>query len=45
MIGDAIHVCAAFNSIVRLADSLGFAIPSAAAFDRMADRLLARGYA
>jgi uncharacterized peroxidase-related enzyme len=43
-IEDAIHVCALFNIYTRLADSLGFDMPSQAAFARAADMLLKRGY-
>ena len=43
-IEDAIHVCALFNIYTRLADSLGFDMPSQEAFSRAADMLLARGY-
>jgi alkylhydroperoxidase family enzyme len=43
-IEDAIHVCALFSIYTRLADSLGFDIPSADAFSRAADMLLSRGY-
>lgn len=44
MIGDAIHVCAAFNAIVRLADSFEFYVGDDAMFERGADTLLTRGY-
>ena len=43
-IEDAIHVTALFNIIDRIADSLGFAIPSKSGFEGMADVLLKRGY-
>jgi uncharacterized peroxidase-related enzyme len=43
-IEDAMHVCALFSVYTRLADSLGFDVPSAEAFSRSADMLLARGY-
>ncbi len=43
-IADAIHVCAAFNIIDRIADSLNFAVPDAAGFAAGAKRLLRRGY-
>jgi len=43
-IEDAIHVCALFNIYTRLADSLGFDIPSQEAFARAAEMLLKRGY-
>jgi len=42
---DAIHVGALFNVIVRLADSLGWDVPSFDAFYDRADRMLTRGYA
>ncbi len=45
MIDDAVHVCATFNIVVRLADSFGFAVPSAQSFKKMAGMLLKRGYA
>jgi alkylhydroperoxidase family enzyme len=43
-IEDAMHVCALFNIYTRLADSLGFDIPSQEAFARAAEMLLRRGY-
>jgi alkylhydroperoxidase family enzyme len=43
-IEDAIHVCAAFNVIVRVADALQFEIVSPESFARGAKRLLSRGY-
>ena len=43
-IADAIHVCALFNVIDRVADALGFAIPTAEEFARGAKVLLAVGY-
>ena len=43
-IEDAIHVTALFNIIDRIADSLGFEIPSAKGLDKMADVLLKKGY-
>ena len=43
-IADVIHVCAAFNIIDRVADSLNFAVPDAAGFTAGARRLLRRGY-
>ena len=43
-IADAIHVCAAFNIIDRIADSLNFAVPDAAGFAAGAKQLLRRGY-
>jgi uncharacterized peroxidase-related enzyme len=42
---DAIHVAALFNMIVRLADSLGWDVPSFDTFLARADRMLATGYA
>jgi alkylhydroperoxidase family enzyme len=42
---DAIHVAALFNMIVRLADSLGWAVPAFEEFEERADRMLAGGYA
>ena len=41
---DAIHVAALFNMIVRLADSLGWDVPSFDEFQARADRMLAGGY-
>jgi alkylhydroperoxidase family enzyme len=41
---DAIHVCALFNMIVRLADSLGWDVPSPEAFAARAETMLAAGY-
>jgi len=43
-IKDALAVCFSFNVIGRLADTLGFSIPSQEAFDAGAKYLLARGY-
>jgi alkylhydroperoxidase family enzyme len=42
---DAIHVCALFSMIVRLADSLGWDVPSFESFAARADGMLASGYA
>jgi alkylhydroperoxidase family enzyme len=42
---DAIHVCALFSMIVRLADSLGWDVPSFEEFSARADAMLASGYA
>lgn len=42
---DAIHVCALFNMIVRLADSLGWDVPSEEAFAERAALMLDGGYA
>jgi uncharacterized peroxidase-related enzyme len=44
-IEDAIHVCAVFNLVDRMADALGFAVPGPDAFAKAATRLLRRGYA
>jgi alkylhydroperoxidase family enzyme len=41
---DAIHVCALFSMIVRLADSLGWDVPPFEAFLERADAMLAGGY-
>ena len=41
---DAAAVAALFNIITRYADALGFAIPTAAEFDKSALMLLKRGY-
>jgi uncharacterized peroxidase-related enzyme len=43
-ISDALAVAFAFNTITRLADAFGFAVPEAAAFDAGAKYLLKRGY-
>jgi alkylhydroperoxidase family enzyme len=42
---DAIHVCALFSMIVRLADSLGWDVPPFEEFSARADQMLATGYA
>jgi alkylhydroperoxidase family enzyme len=42
---DAIHVCALFNMIARLADSLGWEVPPFDEFFARADAMLASGYA
>ena len=42
---DAIHVAALFNMIDRLADSLGWDVPSAEAFFGRAQAMLESGYA
>jgi alkylhydroperoxidase family enzyme len=42
---DAIHVCALFSMIVRLADSLGWDVPPFDEFAARADEMLASGYA
>lgn len=43
-IADAIHICAAFNLINRLADALGWEAQKAEAIHRLADMLLKVGY-
>ena len=43
-IEDALEVCFSFNVIARLADSFGFFVPGAEAFEAGAKYLLARGY-
>jgi alkylhydroperoxidase family enzyme len=42
---DAIHICALFSMIVRLADALGWEIPTYESFFERADAMLAGGYA
>jgi len=42
---DAIHVCALFNMIVRLADALGWDVPQPEVFAVRAEMMLADGYA
>ena len=42
---DAITVCALFNMIVRLADSLGWEVPSAERLRQRAPAMLEGGYA
>ena len=42
---DAIHVAALFNMIDRLADSLGWDVPSDDAFSGRAQAMLESGYA
>jgi hypothetical protein len=42
---DAIHVCALFSMIVRLADALGWDVPPPEAFAARAPVLLENGYA
>lgn len=44
-IEDAIHVCAIFNTLDRVADALDFDVPGADAFAESAGVLLERGYA
>jgi uncharacterized peroxidase-related enzyme len=41
---DAIHICALFSMIVRLADALGWDVPPFEAFLERADQMLATGY-
>lgn len=41
---DAIHVCALFNMIVRLADALGWDVPAEEAFRGRAEPMLDGGY-
>jgi len=41
---DAIHVCALFNMIVRLADSLGWDVPAWERLQQRAPAMLAGGY-
>jgi len=41
---DAIHVAALFSMIVRLADSLGWAVPSGEALAARAPAMLESGY-
>ncbi len=43
-IEDVIHVTVVFNMIDRIADALGFEIPTPTGFAKMADVLLKRGY-
>ncbi len=43
-IEEAIHICALFNIIDRVADSLDFAVPGPKDFSRGAFILLRRGY-
>jgi len=44
-IENVIAVCSLFSMLVRLADSLGFEVPPAEAFEKNAGVLLKRGYA
>lgn len=44
-VADAVYVCFLFSTYTRLADALGWDVPSAAAFEATARRLLSRGYA
>jgi alkylhydroperoxidase family enzyme len=41
---DAIHICALFSMIVRLADSLGWDVPPFDSFYDRADGMLESGY-
>ncbi|WP_328397253.1 carboxymuconolactone decarboxylase family protein [Nocardia sp. NBC_00416] len=43
-IGDALAVCAAFDTTNRLADAFGFESPGPGGFEAGADHLLKRGY-
>jgi alkylhydroperoxidase family enzyme len=43
-LADAIHICALFSMIVRLADALGWDVPPFEAFLERADQMLATGY-
>lgn len=43
-ISEAIHICGVFNMIVRLADSLEFAVPDTSADSGYGMAALARGY-
>jgi uncharacterized peroxidase-related enzyme len=43
-LADAIHVCALFSMIVRLADSLGWDVPPFESFSERADAMLTGGY-
>jgi alkylhydroperoxidase family enzyme len=43
-IADAIHVCASFNLINRLADSMGWELQSQTSIHRYAEMLLKMGY-
>jgi alkylhydroperoxidase family enzyme len=42
---EAIQVCALFNIVDRVADALGFEVPSSRVTERVAEVLLKRGYA
>ena len=44
-ISDAIHICAMFNMIVRIADTLGFYVPERLGSIEYGAAALARGYA
>jgi hypothetical protein len=43
-IADALHVCALFNTIDRIADALGFVVPPAEHFRRGAPFMMRHGY-
>jgi alkylhydroperoxidase family enzyme len=43
-LADAVHVCALFNAIDRIADALDFHVPPREEADRVAPRFFARGY-
>lgn len=43
-IEEAIHICGAFNMIVRIADSLGFEVPDTSAGSGYGEAALLRGY-
>lgn len=43
-VADAIYVCFLFSTYTRLADALGWEVPSQAAFEAGARSLLTRGY-
>ena len=43
-VADAVYVCFLFSTYTRLADTLGWEIPSEAAFQAGARKLLTRGY-
>ena len=44
-ISDAIHICAMFNMIVRIADTLGFDVPARLGSVEYGAVALGRGYA
>jgi len=44
-IEEVVTVCSLFNLITRLADALGFEVPPAEKFERLAGVMLKRGYA
>ena len=43
-VADAVYVCFLFATYTRLADTLGWEVPSAGAFEASAKILLTRGY-